>query len=214
MSKRRGKTPDPQITMPRRDFTALINAVLPHSSRHEIMPAIRGVLLRTEHGRLTATATDRYTLGHRLGPETDQQVDVFLPLPHVRLILSTVKGRPDDEITLQFRPGEVGVKWGDTSLAVPSTDSAGFPKVDIARALATSTPCPSMVRLNADYAARFRACGDPYLDYCIGPRDRDPVLVVGDNFIGLIMPVRYSGDRGEHADWVARFPAPAEAVAS
>lgn len=177
-----------------KELVAALTAVLPHAGTDKTLPMLRAIKFEAGDGYLTLIATNRYTLGtYRLewnGPD----VDVLLELDDAKELLAYVKKvKLVPFVNLEFRDGEVeafdlvrrqtfplmlNVEFVRWRAVMPGTDEhEGFPAIGLNPAFLASFVKAS--KRNEPIILKF------------GASPVKPVRVeVGDNFIGLIMPVR------------------------
>lgn len=199
MSAQPVEAPEPHAYS--RDLTTVIGEVLPHAGKYGDLPVLNAVLLRAEGEVLTASATDRHTLG--ISQTVWQGGD--LPASLLRLddaveLLRILKGRasrtgPGEPLTVKV--SGTSITFGIPGLSVAYELQVGtFP--NFAKLLAKERPASdkpgAQVALNADYLARFKAARrsswEP-VHLNIAGSARCPVLVtVGSHFTAAIMPLR------------------------
>lgn len=186
-----------------RDLTTVIGEVLPHASKDGTLPVLNAVLLRAEGGVLTASATDRYTLGvSTIGWQGADIPASVLGLDDAVELLRILKGRAG-----RTGPGEpLTVKASKTAIAfeIPGLTvtyelrKGSFP--DFAALLAKERPAGDkpgvQIALDPDFLARFKAARrssrEP-VHLNIAGSSREPAMVlvkVGKHFTGAIMSVR------------------------
>lgn len=189
-----------------RDFFGLINQVKALAGRDDTLPMLNAIRLEVAANELTATATDRYTLGTArlvIDGKTGGDIVGLLPLREVEKLQRIFKpaARTNPTLTLTF---------GDNGLGVCETASlAGLPNLQVGLpwldakfpAFRTILEAPQIGReiaetvgFNADYLARFRHAVRDSEPLVLKPQTHNKVLMiyVGDHFIGAIMPVRLS----------------------
>lgn len=207
-------TPDFTFEMQARQFAALVRPVLPHAdtSRHglEVLQAIR---FSSAAGYIIATATDRYTVGFQrvAVPDVEAGLGVTLPLAAVKRILSIFKVTRHDDPLLQF-------SLSDDTLTVAASGGLGgmvgarialmtepneYPTISptVATAFQKATDQAELVALNPAFLARFAAAqvdGEPVVLRIRG-RYESVGVMVGEDFLGAIQPMRSDGAESREA---------------
>ncbi|MFF0823020.1 hypothetical protein ACFYUR_21885 [Micromonospora haikouensis] len=203
-----------------------LRAVTPCASRDITLPDLCVVQLQAAPGLLTATATDRYVIGHARQAATGA-------LSRPRYLHRRDAKNLRDELVSYMEDRESGldpvtiaehdddclrVTFGPVTMHCVEPSVGKFP--DVAAVLATLPTEPTAEGLHAPVSLSHRvlrpllkaAEADPYNPPRLlfdGPRK--PVRVeIGNWFIGAAMPVKL---RGDEQPVPVEMPAPAEAVA-
>lgn len=173
------------------------------ASRDATLPMIYAVQLEADGERLHARATDRFTLGISTTPYVGPKFKVLLPLPEVDLIRTFARPgrgwRKERRTTLHVTPQGtlLRINIDGMQLSVP-TSKGEFPKYKqlFPENGAEVEAVPGGMGFNPAYLARFGRVSGNYGGaryYRIGA-NKPMVVTVGENFVGLIMPVRTPGD--------------------
>ncbi len=208
------------VTISHKDLAQLLLPVLPHvaQDRYSMVPVLEAVRLTTVGGYLTATATDRYTAAKTRHP-----------VPEGTEFHALVTARQLKGLLAMFKParGQVGeltltvTERGDLQVEGPSALFAGasihydvldaeYPKVDTIFAAnlgRTEVEQARTVALNAAFMAKFQLAARDGLpiEVSAGAAHQPVVVTSGDHFVGIIMPVRSSGDPTS-VDWSTVLP--------
>lgn len=203
------------VTITAADLVRTIDNVLPFTNRDETLPMLCAVFLETADGKLTATATDRYTLGHARADCTGSLPKEGVLIRRADAMLITRLFRPARrraghslmaQVSLTLEPA----KGGDNKiLRVATADTLGLVRelgigistMDVQfvgyRGLINKLESPAEnqpVGLNPQYLARFARVaaeysGEPLRFFSGGPASGS-IIEIGENFLGLIMAVR------------------------
>ena len=181
-------------------------AIAAHSKSD--LPALSGVYLKSEGGKLTAFATDRYRLlvGELAGEGESELSNSLIPLADIKRIITALKAlnKPDlgREVVSLTRAGDiltVAIKGSTLSVNIPDNKCPPYEQ------LFTSEPAAiSEIHLNADFIAAFAKvpgggkAGQRFIftgsDTVAGKVIVKPikVLIPHDtiNWRGLLMPMR------------------------
>jgi DNA polymerase III sliding clamp (beta) subunit (PCNA family) len=186
------------VTVKACDLLDLISgaAIAAHSKSD--LPGLSGVYLKSEGGKLTAFATDRYRLlvGELAGE--GELSNSLIPLADIKRIITALKAltKPDlgREIVSLTRAGDiltVAIKGSTLSVNIPEGNCPPYEH------LFTSEPASiSEIHLNADFIAAFAKVpgGGKAGQRFIFTGDRKPIKVLiphdNINWRGLLMPMR------------------------
>ena len=193
-------------TLSASELACLIRPVLSLAGDGSTPPVLNAVLLGNDNGFLTATATDRYRLGvARHEATVDAGFSALVPLAAIKRILAMFKARRSYDPALRLT-----VSGGDKpTLTVATIDglsdgvemSATFPLEvgkypDLPKLLRkiikeSATAKRATPAVNIELLAGFRYAGGPNapLEVRVVGNNR-PILLIGENFIGMQMPVR------------------------
>lgn len=189
----------------------------------EGMPMLSAVRIEARDGVFTATATDRYVLGHaRCTAEESTEPEeygtlpaVSIPVDGVKRIIAALRGQRDYYVCFGHvaaedddEAGEVTLHGDMGKLTVP-TEPGEFPR------FVSLFPAEYRVELageagyNPAFMARFGKVkadkGTPMrIVHAVSPT-KPIVIEIGDAFVGLIMPVR--APEGETRHVPVGFPA-------
>lgn len=194
------------LTLLPEELRDLVGRVLPFASKDWMLPTFCAVAIVARDGRVTATATDRYTIGvAKVDKPGQPDVTFSISATHWRQVLSLYpaprkKGEPlpvtltvDDEHLTTSRPG-----------AVPEV-TARFPLVDpeylvkgqsvLSKHLAAEpVEEQSPTCYNPTMLARFAHLGQSLTVLPSGPKS--PTVVLAHDFAGALMPMSHSADAG------------------
>lgn len=108
---------------------SLLDAVantVPHADGNELRPAMTGVLIHAENGKVEFVATDTHTLGiHTVTMEHGENFDILVPAQYIKHIAGLTK--PDDEVKIAANETNVFFRVKDTVL-ICRTIKSPFPK--------------------------------------------------------------------------------------
>ena len=210
------------FTITARQFRDLVAPVLPLAlkGRGE-PPTLTAVHLRSVGKYLVATATDRFVMGFQRTtlPEPLDGLDAIISTAAVRSILAIFKPsrQADPELEFAFEAESLtvrslGIDLGEATISGEVTYPlvlGKYPDVPkVVRAALANEPSAEPVAVNPAFLAKFAAAqtlGEPMVIIAHG--EGKPVVVrVGENFVGLIQPVRFES-RGPRMDdrWTEIF---------
>ncbi|MFI2667890.1 hypothetical protein [Micromonospora carbonacea] len=215
----------PSVTISTSNLAQALRAVTPFASRDVTLPGLCVVQLQAAPGILTATATDRYSIGHARQAATGA---LSRPRYLHRRDAKNLRDELDaymedresglDPVTITEHDDYLRVTFDPVTMHCVEPDAGKFP--DVGAVLATLPVVAAAEGLHAPVSLSHRvlrpllkaAEADPYNPPRLlfdGPRK--PVRVeIGDWFIGAIMPVKL---RGDEQPVPVEMPAQAEAVA-
>lgn len=222
-----GTTP---VLVAARDLARILGATIPFAADHEQgLPGIAAVQMRAGEGLLTATATDRYTLGYaRADAIADQPVRFVLDVEDARSLRKrlsqTMKLRGSGlfQVVLSIA-GQAGrrsltVDFEPYSFMYVETSTASAP--DLGSVLETNRIEPGTVPAAGPTGITARAL-EPFvkaakwadlqpLRWSEGEAMKPITVEMGDWFIGLITPTRIADDAKPVNLAVPKIPAAAE----
>ncbi|WP_030917469.1 hypothetical protein [Streptomyces sp. NRRL B-24720] len=200
----------------------LIKQARPHVSTDDTLPPINGIRFECDGIHIHALATDRYTFAvarTKVREETDAW-SATVAEKDLDWLTGWLESHEGDTI-LDLSVGDNGITITDDSskLTVPAKDPI-FPKWQslFRDALQDASTSGDLVSLDTKMLARWKRADTHLRVWQTAPEK--PLLLVGDDFLGLQMPARYSGnDKGRAAvlnDWsgtLGQKSEPAEALA-
>lgn len=195
------------------DVERLIGAVLPHTSTDDYIPVITCVRLEVTSDRLIAVGTDRYTLGVAWGNLADwnednpthQDAAACIFANDLRRLFAFLKPHKKKAASWTLTDKGLTVAIGEESLTVRTVD-VDFVKWRpligrLSEESNSSTGTPVM-RFTPQMVSHFiqsaKAMGEGFgqMHWHFGQSSTSaPLIRIGDNFIGLLMPQRLDGDR-------------------
>lgn len=220
-----------RITLPTSALHDLIVPVLPHAAVKDDFALFNTVRLEITNDTLYAAASDRYTVAVSRRPLDDPTPDAAITVPRdlAANALKTFKFSRDEDPALTLDIDD-RLRIDDTTAGVRLDIPAAITEPEPGAAPVTVTAAnfvlpwrqllgkvlhrsrastASGVGLNPAFAKRWDAArryGVP-LRFLPGPRSTDAVLVVaGEHFAGLWMPVRVSQNEDGPADWLKDTP--------
>jgi hypothetical protein len=216
----KGSTDMPSKAAPSTTWTAtpqeverVVAAVLPHTAADSYYPTITCVRVEIVNEQFIAVATDRYTMGVAWAKLTDWEEDApthqdataSIFADDFRRLFAFLRPRKRDtaiwtltekgltaaigEESLTVRTAEVDyVKWRPIlqRIASDTSDSIGVPVMRF-----TPAKIDSFLR-----SAKALGEGNGRIWWHYGPKSTDaPLIRIGDNFVGLLMPQRIDDER-------------------
>ena len=203
-------------------FKRLVEPVLPFADKGDTLPILEAVMFRSHGGRLYAHATDRYRLGvQRVEAEVADGLTFLLASKSIRAILNLYRGTKlhDPDLVLTVTADSLRVA-GAGSLGFSSDSYTTWPLTPgdyptvgtlITQAATRALEGVAPTSVNAAFLGDFKmaavhAEGIEPVRMWTSP-NKPNLIRVGDDFIGVLMPVRYTGDadRGPALgdDWAA-----------
>jgi hypothetical protein len=203
----------------------LTNAVL-FAGTDDTLPYLASVHLESTGTHLVATGTDRFTLGASAAPYLDDKWSLLLPTEHVKTLLAVLKPHAGRRYSrwssAKLSRSEQGYRLrvelpvAQVKFSFPTRqsfdDSIRFPlwkklcKMEKITAESPSSVILSPVKLakftrviNADHPPRD-------MQIVIPQRHKQVHIRIGDQFVGLIMPIARQG-RDKDTDIVEGAPA-------
>ncbi len=185
----------------------LIKQTRPHVSPDDTLPPIHGIRFECDGVHIHALATDRYTFAvarAKVREETDTWTTTISEdyLGWFTAWLETHEG--DTILDLAATGDGLAVTDDRGTLVVPAKDHT-FPKWQslFRDAMTDAARSGDMVSVDTKMLARWKHADTHLRTWQTEPEK--PLLLVGDDFIGLQMPARYSGDAKDRAavlsDW-------------
>jgi len=179
------------------ELIAALTAVIPHAGTDKTLPMLRALKFETtdDNKTLTVVATNRYTLGTYRMEWDGGEVDALLDLDDVKTLLAYAKKAAkynrialtftdktaeafDFERRVEFRLMECDfVKW---AAILPSASQDHADRID-------------RIGFNPAFMASFAKAAERGLPMILtmpGRPDKPVRIDIGENFTGLIMPVR------------------------
>ncbi|MFD5221451.1 hypothetical protein ACFWMH_27800 [Streptomyces tendae] len=196
------------VTINAHQLKLLLDKTIDHMGSEYVEP-LHGIRLDVDARHLHAVASDRYTMAVARYALTDNEDEPWartIPaeyLPALREWVSSHQG--DQWITIEAGEDRLVFDSARTTYSVAVIRGLEYPDWrGILRALTENTidgePFP---RLNSTYIARFDACGIVRVRLTA---DTKAVLLFGEEFIGAVMPVRYTGlEPGEEETFATTF---------
>jgi hypothetical protein len=179
----------------------LIKQTRPHISPDDTLPPINGIRFECDGVHIHALATDRFTFAAartKVREETDTWAAIIneADLDWVSSWLATHEG----DTILDLAAGTDGLTITDDrgKLLVPAKDLT-WPKWQhlFRDALQEAATAEALLSLDTEMLARWKHA-DSHLRMWQSAAEK-PLLLVGDDFLGMQMPCRYSGDVKDRA---------------
>jgi hypothetical protein len=174
----------------------LIKQTRPHVSPDDTLPPINGIRFECDGIHIHALATDRYTFAvarAKVREETDAW-SLTVSESDLGWFTAWLETHEGDTI-LNLTVGDNGLTVTDDNgnLVVPANDHT-FPKWQglFRDALTDAATSGDMVSVDTKMLARWEKADTHLRTWQTEPEK--PLLLVGDDFIGLQMPCRYKGD--------------------
>lgn len=225
------------VTVPAVTLRKMIKAVLPHVSRDDTLPALRGVRFEVRDGMLLLTATDRYTMGIARYPVPGGVTGTAsaLLVPWDVKALRRLLAEKDRPLTAAVTIGPAGVAAECGALKgawfAPDHSEELIDLRRLARRVLAGEPAELGDSLGLDprMLRRFTSRGgllESMAVRVVRPVRKDgfpsqvsdsPLVVLarGDWFLGLLMPMRITANEGPVPwdDWSAALAPAADADA-
>lgn len=215
------------LTMPLADWDDLVGrvALFAHRNPRDPLPILSSVHLYEAGGRLYAEATDRYRLGSTVAPDTVVAPEGFTALISVesindlaRITKAPARHRGSLRITLTSESeNRLGVSiealpgLGDIVMSLQLVDGKYPDLRSILHKALTEPPADAPAAFNPVFLADYRKVAGSNEAVVITPHGNQPALIrVGYDFIGALVPVRFTGDPAPDLDapWGHLAPAP------
>lgn len=198
---------EPREPIYSRELANVLADALIFADRSGLMPAIDAVLLEASAGKLTAVATDRYCMGLRTMAWGGPDLDGFLlrgeDAADLIQVLRSKSGRkgPGLEINVSLNTALV-VEVGNITVRCEPVE-AEFPKYRTLLEKAAGQPDKDAATfaVNPKLMARFGrlSLGREPMRVRSSGREKPISVRIGDDFIGLLMPVRMASYSDEVA---------------
>lgn len=231
------------ITLTATQLRDLLTPVLPHASKDDTLPVLTAVHIRTAGRYVTAIATDRYRIGFQrvaLDPEPEAGFDAVVSVVALKRLLAMFRPTRSHNpaVRLTVDDGRLTATAASTLDDGGEQPNMWFPGDSLAGATltfqlvdATHPPIDRLVRdalngkpedgatapsFNPEFLADFRIGQPRHLPMRIsatGAVSKPWLIRIGDDFIGLIVPLRYADPDsapGDAATWLPLLDVPAE----
>lgn len=185
----------------------MIKQIRPHISDDDTLPPINGIRFECDGVHIHALATDRFTFAvarAKVREETDTWT-ATVSQDDLGWFTAWLETREGDTILNLAATGDgLAVTDDRGTLVVPAEDHT-FPKWQslFRDALTDAATSGDMVSVDTKMLGRWQHADTHLRTWQTAPEK--PILLVGDDFIGLQMPARYSGDAKDRAavlsDW-------------
>lgn len=196
----------------------LIKQTRPHISTDDTLPPLNGIRFECDGSYIHALASDRYTFAAartKVREETDSWAVTIAEkdLNWVTAWLETHEG--DTILNLSIDADGLVITDDHGKLVVPAKN-LHFPKWQhfFKSALQDASTSGDLVSVDTKMLARWKNADSHLRVWQTAPEK--PLLLVGDDFIGLQMPARYSGDKKDRTavlvDWSGSLGQEGEAV--
>lgn len=201
---------DTQLFVPGRDLVAGLKAVIPHAGQDDTLPQLTCVQLEVAESALTLTATDQYTAGRYTIPldEPRQGSELRFLLFADDAKAWAKHAKSSEKVLLEINNAEAILHAGGERLASERMEilTPNFPNVLwlIERAIddigGSGTLEYRALRLNTNLLPRFNTSakaihgrGLPAMELHMGSKPHSMTIVkIGEQFIGLIQPMRHN----------------------
>ena len=205
------------ITLTASQLRDLLAPVMPHASKDDTVGILVAVRIRTAGKYVTAIATDRYRIAFQrvaLDPAPEPGFDALVAVRVLKRILTIFKpGRMHDPaLTLTVTDTRLTVTAADTIEQAQGLDDGGligasmtfqlvdgdYPKIDrLVRDALNGKPEDTAMApsFNPAFLADFRIGqprNTPMRIEPTGPVNKPWLIHIGEDFIGLLVPIRYS----------------------
>lgn len=179
----------------------LIKQTRPHISPDDTLPPLNGIRFECDGVHIHALASDRYTFAAaraKVREETDTWA-VTISEKTLDWLAPWIEAHQGDTI-LDLTAGADGLTIADDDgkLVIPAKDLT-FPKWQgmFRTALQDASQSGDLVSLDTEMLARWQHADSHLRVWHSG--DEKPLLLVGDDFLGMQMPCRYRGDAKDRA---------------
>lgn len=194
---------------------ALINKTRRHVPADEVLP-ICGIRFECNGTHLHALATDRFTFSVartklRQGVEPWTLTVAAEDVDWLRGWLEAHEGADIIDVSADANTLKLGSERGQLTINAATTD---FPKWQnmFRDVLREATADRELTSLDTEMLTRWKGAGSHLRVWQAGPLK--PLLLVGEDFLGLQMPARYSGEDKDRAavlgDWIDSLGAGSE----
>ena len=189
-----------------RGLHALLDPVLPFADKGDSMPVLATVRLCGKGKWVTATTTDRYRLAmQRREIAAPDGWSALVNVRDIKAIFATFKATRanDPEMVLSFDGSTLRVSGGQFSAALTFDLYPGeYPAVgELFVEAFGGTMQATHTSLNVAFLADFQQAArlnEPNMHFFV--RDHKPCgIAIGDDFRGVIMPVRYATEKDAEA---------------
>ncbi len=192
-------------TMKAADLHRVIAEAKNFAGRDATLPMLQNVRIEATETQLVAVATDRFLLGVSRADYAGEAFTVNIEGQQVDALLKMAKTASRDaqwrEVTIERRDdGNVEFRFNSGEAITVTPSAHEFPKyqqlIPTTTLLETETLHESpVIGFNAAYLARFAKIDGAHAMRVYTRGDKPTVVLIGDDFVGLIMPVRIPEDR-------------------
>lgn len=198
-------------TLKAADLHRILTDVRQFASTDRTLPALMQIRIETQGGNITAAATDRFTMGVSRADYNGEEIAANVSVANVDNLLRLAKTSRRDaparavDIAIVGNTLEFGFSTGE-SLTV-QTEQADFPRWQQLlpkEAIPGNGITDATISYNAGRLARFaKVAGSERMQIVNRGRHKPSIVCIGDDFVGLIMPVRAPDDSYVPASWIA-----------
>jgi hypothetical protein len=179
----------------------VIKQTRPHISTDDTLPPINGIRFECDGIHIHALASDRYTFAAARAKVREESDTWAVTISEKTLgwLTPWLEAHEGDTI-LDMAAGADGltITDDDGKLVIPAKDLA-FPKWQgmFRNALKDASTSGDLISLDTEMLARWKDADSHLRVWQTAPEK--PLLLVGDDFLGMQMPCRYSGDTKDRA---------------
>lgn len=181
------------------------------ASTDSTLRAINAVRIETWRDSMVAVSTDRFVMGASRADYSGEEIAANISLPNIDNLLRIAKTTRKDsahrrvEIVAVGAALEFNFSTGE-SLTV-QTEQHDFPhwrQLLPKEAISGNEIADVSIGYNAAYLAKFsKVAGSREMQIISRSRRKPSIVRIGDDFIGLIMPVRLEEDAYIPPDWIS-----------
>lgn len=224
------------ITLTATQLRDLVTPVIPHASKDQTLPVLTALRIRSAGKYVTAIATDRYRIGfQRIEPTQAPAAgfDAAVPVPVLKRVMAMFRPTRWHNPVLELAVDAERLRVSLTDTMTDQQQTSGTGDVDglagasLTFTLRTDFPYPNIDRLIRealegvpDEAAMAAVFNPEFLaDFRLGQPRHEPMRItatggparpwlirIGDDFIGLLVPVRFTSDQGAPGDTTSWLP--------
>lgn len=197
----------PGGSLPVGDLSRIVDDAALFASKDSGFPTINAIHLESTPERLIAVATDRFTLGSATASYLDDspgdEFNLSLKLGQAQILSRIAKSCKTafSNVTVNATSGSVTFSFtSGESLTLPTLSNGTDEKFpdwrEVIRSLGAQTDCAvEVIGLNPGFLAKFsKVTNARQMAIKFSGPSRGALVSISDQFVGVIMPVRISGD--------------------
>lgn len=199
-------------TLKAADLHRIITDVRPFASTDKLLPALTQVRIETSSGNITAITTDRFTMGVSRADYSGEDIAANISVTNIdnllRLAKTSRKDAPARAVDINIvGPHTLEFSFSTGESLTVQTEQTDFPRWQQLlpqEVIPGNQTADVTISYSAANLAKFaKVCGSHEMQIVNRGRHKPSIVCIGDDFVGLIMPVRAQDNSYVPASWIA-----------